>query len=69
MAYLKFRVPFFHDYKKGLLKTLIEKLKYRVYDKGESMMNQGEIGDCMFIVYSGEYGVYIFQKKKSNSFE
>ena len=28
-------------------------------------MNQGEIGDCMFVVYSGEYGVYVFDKKQA----
>ena len=30
-------------------------------------MDQGEIGDCMYIVYSGELGVYVFDKDKANS--
>ena len=28
-------------------------------------MDQGVIGDCMFIVYSGEMGIYVFDKDKN----
>ena len=26
-------------------------------------MDQGEVGDCMFIIYSGECGMYIFDER------
>ena len=32
-------------------------------------MDQGEIGDCMFIVYSGELGVYVFDKDHNDKSE
>ena len=28
-------------------------------------MDQGEVGDCMFVIYSGDCGVYVFNMKKS----
>ena len=30
-------------------------------------MDQGDIGDCMFIVYSGETGVYVFDRKQNQT--
>ena len=26
------------------------------------VMDQGEIGDCMYLIYSGECGVYVFKR-------
>ena len=30
-------------------------------------MDQGDIGDCMYIIYSGECGVYIFDKEEGKN--
>ena len=62
MCHLKFRVPFFRDYTTELITTLVDKLECKVFLQGESLMDQGEVGDCMYIVYTGECGVYIFDK-------
>jgi len=77
MCYLKYRVPFFRAQSRELVATLIEKLECKLFEKGESrkylrasvltffalraVMDQGDIGDSMFVIYSGECGVYVFR--------
>ena len=66
--YLKYRVPFFSDTSKDLISTLCDKFHTIVFNQGESLMDQGDEGDCMFVIYSGECGVYIFDaQNQANS--
>ncbi len=31
------------------------------------VMDQGDIGDCMYVIYSGQVGVYIFKATQQDS--
>ena len=62
--HLKFAIPFFRNFTKELITTLVEKLECSVFNPGVSLMDQGDIGDCMYIVYSGQCGVYVFDKER-----
>ena len=64
--HLKFANPFFRNFTKELITTLVEKLECAVFTPGVSLMDQGDIGDCMYIVYSGQCGVYIFDKEQKS---
>ena len=61
---MKFANPFFRNFTKELITTLVEKLECAVFSPGVSLMDQGDIGDCMYIVYSGQCGVYVFDKER-----
>lgn len=59
------KVPFFASCKKELIITLIDKLVCHEFNKGDSLMDQGEIGDCMFVIIKGECGVYVFNDEEA----
>ena len=57
------------NYSKDLITTLVEKLECCEFKKGESLMDQGDVGDCMYIICKGECGVYVFNLKKRGEAE
>lgn len=59
MLHLMFKVPFFQSLKKKLIVQICEKLEFVHYTEGQNLMEQGEIGDKMFIIFSGKANVLI----------
>ena len=59
MLHLMFKVPFFQSFKRKLITSICEKLEHKVYLEGENLMVEGEIGDKMFILFSGKVNVLI----------
>ena len=59
MLHLMFSVPFFKSFKRRLILQICEKLEHAHYRDGESLMKEGEIGDKMFILFSGKVKVLI----------
>jgi CRP-like cAMP-binding protein len=55
---LKF-VLFFKSLQPELIPLLAEKLERVVFPANDKIMIKGEEGDCMFILYQGEVGIYI----------
>ena len=65
-----FRVPFFAEYKRELLVPICERVECKKFAPKESLMEQGDVGNCMYIIYSGEIGIYKFHiKEKEKTFE
>ena len=64
---MKFAIPFFRHFTKELITTLVDKLECAVFMPGASLMDQGDIGDCMYVVYSGECGIYVFKEEQQSS--
>ena len=62
-VFLKMKVPFFSSCKQELITTLIDKLICQKFKQGDSLMDQGDVGDCMYIIYEGQCGVYVFNSK------
>lgn len=59
MLHLLFKVPFFSKLGRKLILSLCEKLEYVYYPEGENLMVEGEIGDKMFVIFSGNANVLI----------
>jgi len=51
MLHLKFKVSYFSDFTRILILSICEKLEYEFFPTGSHLMNQGEIGDRMFILF------------------
>ena len=56
-------MPFFFTKSRELIQTLIDKLQCVEFAKRESLMDQGEIGDCMYIIMHGDCGIYVFNEE------
>ena len=65
VCHLMFRVPFFADYKRDLLVPICERVECKKFGPRESLMDQGDIGNCMYIIFSGECGIYKFKSRMS----
>jgi len=59
MLHLMFKVPFFKSFKRKLITSICEKLEHMYYLEGENLMVEGDIGDKMFILFSGKVNVLI----------
>jgi hypothetical protein len=67
MLHLMFKVPFFANFKRKLILSICEKLEYSFYKEGDYLMEEGDIGDRMFILFIGKANVLInkmFLKEK-----
>ena len=58
VCHLMYKVPFFADYRRDLMIAICERIESKVFEEKEALMNQGEQGDCMYIIYSGKCGIY-----------
>lgn len=67
MLHLMFKVPFFANFKRKLILALCEKLEYSFYTEGKDLMVEGDIGDKMFILFSGKANVVINKVTESES--
>ena len=64
-----FRVPFFEDYSKELLGPTCEHLEGKEFKAGETLIEQEDIGDTMYIIFGGECGEYYFPHNYRGNFE
>lgn len=60
VAHLMFRVPFFEDYSKELLGPTCEHLEGVEFKAGDTLIEQEDVGDTMYIIFGGECGEYYF---------
>ena len=60
------QIPFFHGLNKNNLEKLKAKLEILNFKAGEIIFNEGEIGDCMYIVIDGNVKVFITDEKGSS---
>lgn len=67
ILYLIWQVPFFQKKSRELVHTLVDKLECREFAKRESLMDQGAVGDCMYIVMRGDCGVYHKKEQDADS--
>ena len=65
VCHLMFRVPFFAEYKRDLLVPICERVECKKFGPKESLMDQGDVGDCMYTIFSGECGIYKFRSRMS----
>ena len=63
VCHLMFRVPFFAEYKRELLVPICERVECKKFAPKSTLMEQGDVGNCMFIIFSGEIGIYKFHVK------
>ena len=66
VVHLMFRVPFFADYKRDHLVPISERVECKKYKAKETLMDQGDIGECMFIIFSGSCGIYKFRTNQKS---
>jgi CRP-like cAMP-binding protein len=52
-AYLKFNVQTFYDFKMDLLLSIQERLQISEYKRGQLVIEEGNLGDCMYIIAKG----------------
>ena len=64
-----FRVPFFADYKRDLLVPICERVECKKFKPKETLMEQGDVGNVMYVIYSGECGIYKFNNRTAGSRE
>ncbi|CDW76421.1 cyclic nucleotide-binding domain containing protein [Stylonychia lemnae] len=60
--YLMKHVQFFQNMEKSLIRQLAGKLEQRIYEKDEKIIIKGEEAHEMFILYSGDVGIYLDQE-------
>ncbi|HRU39353.1 MAG TPA: cyclic nucleotide-binding domain-containing protein [Candidatus Goldiibacteriota bacterium] len=53
------KVDFFYSFNFSELDMLIKALKKRKVKKGETVINQGEIGDKFYLIGRGQFSVYV----------
>ena len=59
VMHLQFSVAFFDGYQKDLITAISEFMKCKIFLVGDKLMEKGDVGDCMFIIMSGEVGIYV----------
>lgn len=52
------KLPFFHKFPKSIQKMLLKISKLITYGPGETIIEQGDVGECMFIIISGSINIY-----------
>ena len=65
VCHLMFRVPFFQEFKRDLLVPICERVECKKFKPTETLMDQGDVGNCMYIIFSGECGIYKFKGRMS----
>lgn len=55
-------MPFFIKFDNETKKLLFQNSKLKIYDRGDYVVKQGEIGDCMFVILYGSCNVLIKKK-------
>ena len=58
-AHLQFRIPFFLGFKRVLINKIVDRLDHIICKPGDVFVRQGDIGDCMFIIYKGRVNVFL----------
>ena len=58
-------VPIFRTLGKESIDFIVEKLKFKTFDKGQTIVKVGDPGDEMFIIISGKVNVIIFPQDNS----
>ncbi len=53
------KVPFFRTLGKDSIDFIVEKLKFKHFNEGDTVVAIGEPGDCMYIIISGQVKVVI----------
>jgi CRP-like cAMP-binding protein/galactitol-specific phosphotransferase system IIB component len=53
------KVPFFRTLGKESIDFIVERLKFKHFEEGETVVSIGEPGDCMYIIISGQVKVII----------
>lgn len=53
------KVPFFRTLGKESIDFIVERLKFKHFEQGETVVSIGEPGDCMYIIISGQVKVVI----------
>lgn len=53
------KVPFFRTLGKESIDFIVERLKFKHFEEGETVVSLGEPGDCMYIIISGQVKVVI----------
>jgi len=66
VSYLR-TVSFFADLDHGIIKELAHKIGRRVLDPGQILLEQGDSSESMFVVYSGNFEVFIKQSNEKIS--
>jgi len=56
--HLKIHVPFFANYEGVTLHNICNHLKQKVFDRGDVIVQKGEMGEEMYVILLGEVGVY-----------
>ena len=53
------RVPFFHAVGEGFVRSLVDRLAPQIAAAGETIVRQGQLGNEMYFVHRGEFGVLV----------
>jgi cAMP-dependent protein kinase regulator len=57
---VKFRNRLFRDiFEKNQLHTMAQLLKREYYNRGDTILRQGESGDSLYVIHSGEVDIYV----------
>jgi CRP-like cAMP-binding protein/tetratricopeptide (TPR) repeat protein len=52
------RLPFFAKFPKGIQRLLLETASLITYGPGDIIINQGDIGECMFVILNGSVNIH-----------
>jgi len=52
------RYSFFDNLTTYTMNEVCKQLKHKFYDKGEVIMQEGDIGDCVYFIINGKVGIY-----------
>jgi CRP-like cAMP-binding protein len=52
-------VPYFLGFKRSLIEKIVDRLTHQICKSGEIFINQGEVGDRMYIIYKGRASIFI----------
>jgi CRP-like cAMP-binding protein len=60
--YFNLYVPYFTNYDRMTIGNICKHLKKATFDTNQVIMSRGQEATCMYIVISGEVGIYVDEK-------